>query len=84
MRRYIDQRASAEPRAAIAEIGYGLAGGNGEFKMFAATLTYQLEPEFVPIEMKVFLPSPRPSYQVVHEHVHEETRSCTIVESANG
>jgi hypothetical protein len=53
MRAYIDQRASAEQRDAIAEIVYGRAGGNGEFKIFAATFSYQLEPEFVPIEMKV-------------------------------
>jgi hypothetical protein len=37
MRVYIDQRASAEQRAVIVEIAYGRAGGNGEFKMFAAT-----------------------------------------------
>jgi len=53
MRVYIDQRASAEQRGAITEITYGRAGGNGEFKMFAATFSYQFEPEFVPIEMKV-------------------------------
>jgi hypothetical protein len=53
MRAYIDQRASAEQRSAIAEIVYGRAGGNSEFTIFAATFSYQLEPEFVPIEMKI-------------------------------
>jgi hypothetical protein len=52
MRVYIDQRASDEQRAAIMQIAYGRAGGSGYFKIFAATFTYQLEPEFVP-EMKV-------------------------------
>jgi hypothetical protein len=53
MKVYIDQRAAAGQRTAIVEIAYGRAGGNGEFKMFAPTFSYQLEPEFVPIEMNV-------------------------------
>jgi len=42
-----------EQRNAIAEIAYGRAKGNGPFALFAATLRYVLDPEFVPIEMRV-------------------------------
>jgi len=53
LRVYISDRASEAQRAAIAEIAYGRAGGNGSFAIFANTMRYKLEPEIVPIEMKV-------------------------------
>jgi hypothetical protein len=53
MRVYIADRAFDEQRNAIAEIAYGRAKGNGPFALFAATLRYVLDPEFVPIEMRV-------------------------------
>jgi hypothetical protein len=53
MRVYISDRASAEQRQAIAEIAYGRAKGNGPFAVFASTMRYVLDPESVPIEMRV-------------------------------
>lgn len=53
MRVYICDRATSEQRKAIADITYGRAGGNGHFALFAKTLRYELEPEFVPIVMQV-------------------------------
>jgi hypothetical protein len=49
---YIDQQASPEQRAAIAEIAYGRAGG-GPFSIFAPTFRFVFGPEFVPLEMHV-------------------------------
>jgi hypothetical protein len=53
MRVYIADRASAEQHQAISEIAYGRAKGNGPFALFASTLRYALDPESVPIEMRV-------------------------------
>ena len=53
MRVYIADRASAEQRQAIAEIAYGRAKGDGPFALFASTMRYALDPESVPIEMRV-------------------------------
>ena len=50
---YITDRATPEQRAALTEIVYGRAGGNGPFAIFAATFSRAFEPEFVPIEMRV-------------------------------
>jgi hypothetical protein len=50
---YIAERASADQRAALVEIGYGRAGGNGPFAIFATTFRQTLAPQFVPIEMTV-------------------------------
>ncbi len=53
MRAYITERASAAQREALANIAYGRAGGSGPYVTFASTMRSQLEPQFVPIEMKV-------------------------------
>jgi hypothetical protein len=53
MRIYITQKASPEQFRAIADIVYGRAGGSGPFALFAPVTRYQLEPEAVPIEMRV-------------------------------
>jgi hypothetical protein len=53
LRIYITDRASAEQHNAIAEISYGGAKGTGPFAVFAATMRYTLDPESVPIEMRV-------------------------------
>ena len=50
---YITERASIDQQAALVEIAYGRAGGNGPFAIFAATYRQTLEPQFVPIEMRV-------------------------------
>ena len=50
---YITDRASQPQRHALTEIAYGRAGGNGAFTIFASTMRYQFDPEFVPIEMHV-------------------------------
>ncbi|SRR5579871_6842121 len=50
---YISDRANDAQRQAIADIAYGRAGGSGSFAVFAATMRYKLEPQFVPIEMHV-------------------------------
>jgi len=52
-RLYITDRASEAQGKAIADIGYGRAGGTGPYAVFAGTMKYVLEPEFVRIEMKV-------------------------------
>jgi hypothetical protein len=52
-RLYITDRASAAQRKALADIVYGRAQGNGPYAIFASTMRYQLDPEFVPIEMHV-------------------------------
>lgn len=53
LRVYITDRASEAQRDAISEIAYGRAGGNGSFAIFTTTMRYKLDPEIVPIEMKV-------------------------------
>jgi hypothetical protein len=50
---FITALATAEQRAALVEIAYGRAGGNGPFAIFATTYRQTLEPQFVPIEMTV-------------------------------
>jgi hypothetical protein len=50
---YITDRASAAQRDAIANIVYGRAAGNGPYVTFAATMSRQLDPQFVPIEMHI-------------------------------
>jgi hypothetical protein len=53
LRVYVTDRASEAQRQAIADIAYGRAGGTGCFVTFAGTMRYKLNPEFVPIEMRV-------------------------------
>lgn len=53
MRVYITDRASEPQRQALADIVYGRAGGNGAFAVFASTMRYKLDPEFVAIDMSV-------------------------------
>jgi hypothetical protein len=53
LRVYIDERASAEQRAALTEITYGRAGGNGCFPVFSSTMRYSLDPQFVPVRIRV-------------------------------
>jgi hypothetical protein len=50
---YIDERASTEQRAALTEITYGRAGGNGCFPVFGATMRYNLDPQFAPVQIRV-------------------------------
>ena len=49
----IDERASAEQRVALREITYGRTGGTGCFPVFSATMRYNLDPEFVSIQVRV-------------------------------
>jgi hypothetical protein len=53
MRVYITDRASEPQRQALADITYGRAGGSGAFAVFASTIRYKLDPEFVTIDMHV-------------------------------
>jgi len=53
MRVYIDERASAEQRAALTEITYGRAGGTGCFAIFSTTMRYTLDPQFVPVQIRI-------------------------------
>jgi len=53
MRVYITDRASEPQRQALVDISYGRAGGNGAFVVFASTMRYILDPEFVAIDMRV-------------------------------
>ncbi len=50
---YVTDRATPEQRVALTEIAYGRAGGNGAFAIFADTFSRVLEPEFVPVEMRL-------------------------------
>ncbi len=50
---YVDERANPKQRDAILQIFGGQAGGGGPFAIFAPTLKYVLEPQFVKIEKKV-------------------------------
>ena len=50
---YISDRANRAQRRGIEEIAYGRAGGSGSFAVFATTMRYKLDPQFVPIEMHV-------------------------------
>jgi hypothetical protein len=53
MRVYIDERGLAEQREALAEITYGRAGGSGCFPIFASTMCHLLDPQFVPVQIRV-------------------------------
>jgi hypothetical protein len=53
MRVYIDERGLAEQRAALTEITYGRAGGTGCFPIFASTMHHVLDPQFVPVQIRV-------------------------------
>ena len=53
LRVYISDRASDSQRTAIADIAYGRSSGTGSFSIFAGTMKYKLDPEFVPLVMKV-------------------------------
>jgi hypothetical protein len=53
MRVYIDERGLAEQRAALTEITYGRAGGSGCFPIFASTMRHLLDPQFVPVQIRV-------------------------------
>lgn len=53
LRYYITDRATPEQCRALATIVYGRAGGSGPFALLAPTFRYVLEPEVVPIEMRV-------------------------------
>jgi hypothetical protein len=53
MRLYITDRATEPQRRAITEIAYGRAAGSGAFAVFATTMRYKLDPEIVPIDLKV-------------------------------
>jgi hypothetical protein len=50
---YISDRASEAQQQAIADIAYGRAGGDGPYAIFAGTMRYKLDPQVVPIEMRV-------------------------------
>ena len=50
---YISDRADAAQREAITDIAYGRVGGDGPYAIFAATISYKLEPQIVPIDMHV-------------------------------
>jgi hypothetical protein len=53
LRVYVTDRASQPQCKAVTDIAYGGAGGDGCFAVFAATMRYKLDPEVVPIEMRV-------------------------------
>jgi hypothetical protein len=53
MRLYISDRGTEQQRKAITEIAYGRAAGSGAFAVFATTMRYKLDPEIVPIDLKV-------------------------------
>jgi len=50
---YISDKAAPAQRDAIAQIAYGRAGGNGPYTIFASTMSKAIEPQIVPINMKV-------------------------------
>jgi hypothetical protein len=52
MRVFIDERGLAEQRAALTEITYDRAGGTG-FPIFASTMRHVLDPQFVPVRIRV-------------------------------
>lgn len=53
VRIYVTERATPDQRAALTEIVYGRAGGNGPFAVFAGTFSRAFGPDFVPVEMRV-------------------------------
>ena len=50
---FITNKANQEQRNAIINIFSGNANGNGHFALFASTLKYLLDPQFVDIDIKV-------------------------------
>jgi hypothetical protein len=50
---FIAEDATVQQRAALVEIAYGRAGGDGPFAIFATTYRQTLDPQFVPIKMTV-------------------------------
>jgi hypothetical protein len=53
LRVFIEEGASAEQRAALTEVTYGRAGGTGCFPIFSKTMRYTLDPQFVPVQIRV-------------------------------
>lgn len=53
MQLFITNRASKDQRAALLDILSGKAKGEGAFAIFASTLKYVLEPQFVDINVKI-------------------------------
>lgn len=54
MQLFITNKASAEQREALVNIFSGKAGGEGPYVIFASTLKYMLEPQFVEVKSKVY------------------------------
>ena len=50
---YASKMADAAQREALVRIMHGKAKGNGSFALFATTMKYVLEPQFVDIEVKI-------------------------------
>jgi hypothetical protein len=53
MQFFISKNASAQQRAAVVNIFSGRAKGEGPFAIFAGTLKYLLEPQFVDISVRI-------------------------------
>lgn len=53
LRVYIAKGASTEQRTALSEITHGRAGGTGCFPIFSQTMRYLLDPQFVPIQIRI-------------------------------
>jgi len=53
LRVYIEEGASAAQRNALTEITYGRAGGTGCFPIFSKTMRYTLDPQFVPVQIRI-------------------------------
>ena len=50
---FVSKKATDHQRKAIGDIFSGKANGDGPFALFAETLTYVLEPQFVDISVKI-------------------------------
>ena len=50
---YVSKRADGKQRSALVDIMHGQAKGNGPFALFATTMKYILEPQFVDVETKI-------------------------------
>lgn len=53
MQLFITDKASTEQRSALVNVFSGKAGGEGPFVIFASTLKYMLEPQFVEVKARV-------------------------------
>lgn len=53
MQLFITDKASTEQRGALVNVFSGKAGGEGPFVIFASTMKYILEPQFVEVKAKV-------------------------------